>query len=52
MEEGRNRVVTAYDLGTVHHTLCHIFFHPDFTVGTGISPVQFSIKRSRGLYRR
>lgn len=27
------------------------FFHPDYTVGTGIKPVQ-SLKRSRGLYRR
>jgi hypothetical protein len=32
----------------------YIFFHPDYTVGTGVSPVQFGPlgAQSRGLYRR
>jgi hypothetical protein len=37
---------------TIHKT-GFIFFHPDYTVGTGISPVQSVPKtQSRGLYRR
>ena len=30
---------------------CGIFFHPDFTVGTGITPVP-AAHAARGLYRR
>jgi len=29
-----------------------IFFHPDYTVGTGISPVPANVLLARGLYRR
>ena len=39
---------TAYTI-----VLTHIFFHPDYTVGPGVSPGQQTWNRSgRGLYRQ
>ena len=32
--------------------LTHIFFHPDYTVGPGVSPGQRAFRPGRGLYRQ
>ena len=35
--------------GRTHQTMLPIFSHPDYTVGTGIPPVQSPVWGSRGL---
>ena len=36
----------------LHGVIFTLFFHPDYTVGTGISPVPANVLLARGLYRR
>jgi hypothetical protein len=40
------------DLNQTAHDKNAIFFHPDFTVGLGISPNLLHFHAARGLYRR
>ena len=44
--------ITVWRTKADHATVRYPVFHPDYTVGTGIPPVQSSFRRSRGLYRR
>ena len=42
--------MNMHTLGIYHCRIAESFFHPDFTVGTGIAPVR--PVTARGLYRR
>ena len=45
--------LSAWNAGQKHVSLCSLFFHPDFTVGTGFSPVQpHRCDMGRGLHHR